>query len=76
MTLAQKVDIKLKVQEYEYDDPLVMQISLIPYSEVLATQGQNGQPENMENSRTKMLMYQGLTGKQILLAISVEKRDI
>ena len=53
-----------------------MQISLIPYSEVLATQGQNGQPENMKNSRTKMLMYQGLTGKQILLAISVEKRDI
>ena len=49
LTLAQEAGIKLKKCEGLSNDPSVMQISAVLHSEVLAVQGQSGQPGSTQN---------------------------
>ena len=51
MNLTQEAEIKLqKYKGLNDDDPSVMQVSEVPYSEVLAVQGRNGPPGNTQGS--------------------------
>ena len=50
MTLAQEAEIKLKKYKgLNDDDPSLLQISSIPYPEVMPIQGESGQTGSMQN---------------------------